>query len=288
MGFETHGGGISGVPALCRELADRVASPFFGVLYDPCNLMQAGTDYRLALWIMRDHIVHVHLKDGAVTSAGFARTMMGEGQIDFAWIVQQLDALGLSPHRKTLVIVTSGSFERWMRPYVDVKAHLASIEAVIRYVMQQPDVQLIIKTHPRRDYPVVYAEMVSQLGEDNDHSEKVRIITEADLFDILAVADVIIVPSTHTTASLEALVAEQPIVYLATARIYDKGFSWVRYGGCLVVNALEDIPPSLDRVLGDTALRERLIAEGRKLLKRYYQAEGTESVSRIQELLVNN
>ncbi len=94
MGFETHGGGISGKPTLCRELAEKVGSPFFGVLYDPCNLMQDGTDYRLALWTMRDHIVHVHLKDGAVTSAGFARTMMGEGQIDFSWIVQQVDALG--------------------------------------------------------------------------------------------------------------------------------------------------------------------------------------------------
>ena len=32
---------------------------FFGILYEPGNLMhQSGTDYRKALEIMKDHIVH--------------------------------------------------------------------------------------------------------------------------------------------------------------------------------------------------------------------------------------
>ena len=93
MGFENHGGGISGQPQRCRELAENVGSPFFGVLYEPCNLIAAGTDYRAALDIMRDHIVHTHFKDGAVAEGKFERTMMGEGQINFVWIVEQLDAL---------------------------------------------------------------------------------------------------------------------------------------------------------------------------------------------------
>jgi len=95
MGFETHGGGISGDPARCRELAERVGSPYFGVLYDPCNVMAAGVDYRMALWEMREHIVHVHLKDGAVdVEQGFHRVMLGDGQIDCAWVIGQLDLLG--------------------------------------------------------------------------------------------------------------------------------------------------------------------------------------------------
>ena len=94
MGFETHGGGISGSPDQCVALCREVGSPYFGVLYDPCNLMHDGTDYRMALWTMRDHITHVHLKDGAVTGAGFGLTMFGEGQLDFCWIVEQLDAWG--------------------------------------------------------------------------------------------------------------------------------------------------------------------------------------------------
>ena len=56
MGFENHGGGISGQPKLCAELADKVGSPYFGALYEPCNLMHAGVDYRYALHVMREHI----------------------------------------------------------------------------------------------------------------------------------------------------------------------------------------------------------------------------------------
>ena len=94
LGFENHGGGISNQPALCKMLADKVGSRHFGVLYEPYNLMYGGTDYRFALETFRDHIVHVHLKDGKMTWQGFERTMMGEGEIDYRWVRAQLEALG--------------------------------------------------------------------------------------------------------------------------------------------------------------------------------------------------
>ena len=97
MGFETHGGGISGSIAAARRLCEAVGSPYLGVLYDPCNVMGAGVDYRLALWEFREHIVHVHVKDGAVSmERGFARTMLGEGQIDYRWVCEALDRIGYS------------------------------------------------------------------------------------------------------------------------------------------------------------------------------------------------
>lgn len=128
-------------------------------------------------------------------------------------------------------------------------------------------------------------EMVPRLGEGKNQIDKVKVITKAGLFDILAVADAVVVPNIHTTASLEALIAGQPIVYISTARIYDKGFSWTRYGGCLIVNTLQDIPLLFGKLLYDNNFREKLIAEGRKLLQKYYSAEGRESIHRICELL---
>jgi len=95
MGLENHGDGIAGQPELCRELAEKVGSPYFGVVYEPHNLMaEAGADYRSAFEIMKDHIVHVHFKDGAPTDKGYGLSLMGEGEIDFRWIMEQLDALG--------------------------------------------------------------------------------------------------------------------------------------------------------------------------------------------------
>jgi sugar phosphate isomerase/epimerase len=95
MGMENHSAGLSGQPELCVELVEKVGSPYFGVLYEPHNLMaEAVFDYRTALEIMKDHIVHCHFKDGAPTGDGYGLTPMGEGEIDFPWIVEQLDRVG--------------------------------------------------------------------------------------------------------------------------------------------------------------------------------------------------
>jgi sugar phosphate isomerase/epimerase len=93
MGFENHGGGISGQPKLCAELSNKVGSRYFGVLYEPCNLMHAGVDYRYALHVMHEHVTHVHLKDGMFTLQGFQHTTLGQGQVDFLWILSQLTAM---------------------------------------------------------------------------------------------------------------------------------------------------------------------------------------------------
>ena len=74
---------------------EKVGLPFFGVLYEPHDLIHhANIGYRVALEIMKKHIVHCHFKDGALTSSGeYGFTMMEEGEIDFPWIMEQLDAV---------------------------------------------------------------------------------------------------------------------------------------------------------------------------------------------------
>ena len=95
MAFENEGTGISGVPEQCVELAEKVGSPYFGVLYEPGNLMfDTGTDYRAALETMKNHIVHCHFKDCKPVGDGYEMQHFGQGAIDFPWIVEQLNAIG--------------------------------------------------------------------------------------------------------------------------------------------------------------------------------------------------
>ncbi len=95
LGFENHGGPISGNPEACAELSAKVGSEFFGVLYEPCNLMHAGTDYKEAFAIFHQHITHCHIKDGAPGKDGkFQGTMLGEGIIDVKWVIKNLDEAG--------------------------------------------------------------------------------------------------------------------------------------------------------------------------------------------------
>ncbi len=95
LGMENHSGNIAGTPELCVELAEKVGSKHFGVLYEPGNLLaDTGTDYKQALLTMRDHIVHCHFKDCKPSANGYEMVMMGDGVIDFPWIMERLDASG--------------------------------------------------------------------------------------------------------------------------------------------------------------------------------------------------
>ena len=94
MGMENHKGSIAGNLDLAVELCEKVGSPFFGVLYEPCNLMHGGVDYKEAFKRFAPHITHIHVKDGAVRDGKFARTMLGEGQIDVGWVVQSMNSIG--------------------------------------------------------------------------------------------------------------------------------------------------------------------------------------------------
>ena len=95
MGIENHGGEISGNPDACREISEKVGSPYFGILYEPCNLMAAGAEYKSAFEAFKDHIVHVHIKDGKYNDEGkWERCMLGDGVIDYHWVWDSVEGLG--------------------------------------------------------------------------------------------------------------------------------------------------------------------------------------------------
>ena len=95
MGFENGFADLAGTPKLCVELVEKVGSPYFGVLYEPGNLLHdTGTDYRAALKTMKDHVVHCHFKDCKPVGDGYEFQHFGDGVIDFPWIIEQFDAQG--------------------------------------------------------------------------------------------------------------------------------------------------------------------------------------------------
>lgn len=94
LGMENHKGSIAGNPEHALRLCEAVGSPWFGVLYEPCNLWHAGVDYRAAFDVFSEWIVHVHIKDGRRTDDGFERTHLGEGDVDPAWVVEALESIG--------------------------------------------------------------------------------------------------------------------------------------------------------------------------------------------------
>jgi len=94
LGMENHKGSIAGLPEVCMDLVRQVNSPFFGVLYEPANLMHCGVDYREAYEVFRGAVVHVHVKDSRMRDGEYERTMLGAGDVDVAWLVDCLTADG--------------------------------------------------------------------------------------------------------------------------------------------------------------------------------------------------
>ena len=94
LGMENHAGSIAGDLQLALRLCENVNSPYFGVLYEPCNLLFGGVDYREALEVFGDWIVHCHIKDGIVHDGKSQKMHLGEGDVDFVWVVEQLDGAG--------------------------------------------------------------------------------------------------------------------------------------------------------------------------------------------------
>ncbi|HET7769075.1 MAG TPA: sugar phosphate isomerase/epimerase family protein [Chloroflexota bacterium] len=94
LGIETHGGLSSDAPAMV-ELCQQVGSPRFGVLFDPCNCAANHVDYKAAWSIFKDHVTHVHLKDGKRLPDGtWQRVHLGEGEVDARWLLNELEKHG--------------------------------------------------------------------------------------------------------------------------------------------------------------------------------------------------
>src|SRR5688500_2899205 len=94
LGIETHGGLSSDAPAMV-ELCEQVGSKRFGVLFDPCNCAANGVDYKEAWSIFKQHVTHVHLKDGRRDVDGkWQRVHLGEGEIDARWLLDELEKFG--------------------------------------------------------------------------------------------------------------------------------------------------------------------------------------------------
>ncbi len=94
LGMENHGGSIAGNPAHAKQLCAAVDSAYFGVLYEPCNLLHGQVDYKQAFEVLADYIVHIHIKDGRWRDGEFRRTHLGEGDVDIEWVVAAMESIG--------------------------------------------------------------------------------------------------------------------------------------------------------------------------------------------------
>ena len=114
--------GILGQPRKLVEMCNKVGSDHIGVLYEPLNLVvESGVDYKEAFEIMRDVIKMVHLKDAYYDPIRrtYIPTLFGEGEMDYRWVVDRLNAIGYKGNIGLEYEVEGYRAEKGAKQYLD-------------------------------------------------------------------------------------------------------------------------------------------------------------------------
>ena len=92
LGLELHVHSPFETMDAAKYVYDRI--PGATIVYDPTHYISMGYDLKDSEFVM-DKAVHVHIRDAA---PGHIQTRMGEGIVDFDWIVEKLTSRGYKGH----------------------------------------------------------------------------------------------------------------------------------------------------------------------------------------------
>jgi sugar phosphate isomerase/epimerase len=133
MSFENGFTDLAGTPECCVELVEKVGSPYFGIMYEPGNLLHdTGADYLEALKIMKDHIIHCHFKDCKPVGDGYEFQHYGKGVIDFPCIMDSLYEYGYKGQIALEYELPTPKAEIDLRKYYEDFAALFTRDRILR------------------------------------------------------------------------------------------------------------------------------------------------------------
>lgn len=97
LGNENHRLSFSAYSDKLAELCRMIGSENWGVIYEPGNLFGNMKDYKKGFEDQKEHVVHVHLKDGYpfmfpkdTTETRLYCTVYGLGKLDIPWVIKKL------------------------------------------------------------------------------------------------------------------------------------------------------------------------------------------------------
>jgi sugar phosphate isomerase/epimerase len=119
--FENHDG-ASLVPAVCRDVLQRVDKPNIRMNFDPINFARAGADPVDALQAVRPFVGHVHLK--GLAQGEYCE--FGEGDVD---LFPVLTSLAGSGYRGAFTVEYEGRGDATVRLYHSVQRARMALDA---------------------------------------------------------------------------------------------------------------------------------------------------------------
>lgn len=178
----------------------------------------------------------------------------------------------VSRGRKRIVLFTSqpvmhGHMMTWVHP----RAFKQSWMQLLDLFRQHPDWEVIIKPHPYSDHFGFY--------ESPAFQDVPNVCMRRDLStqDALEEADLAMIINIHTAVLPEILVNRVPVIYLKDAVAYPP-CEQMEDGGAVVLDRVEDLEATTERLLEDEAFREETLEKARDFLSKVVVATGTEAL----------
>jgi len=173
--------------------------------------------------------------------------------------------LGLVPDRKIVLVAT----QPWSMPI-----RKAFIRSVLTALKRFPEVQAIIKPHPR-EKEGLYKKVV-----EKENAEVVILPSKSDTFEALHACDLLV--ASFSTVITEALILGKPAVTVSIASEEPTPFY---KGVTLRVNKDENLTPAIRNALYDEKTREKLKKERKKFVSKYAHKQDGKATKRVINLI---
>ena len=173
--------------------------------------------------------------------------------------------LGLDPDRQIVLVAT----QPWSMP---IKT--AFIRSVLTALKRFPEVQTIIKPHPRE------REGLYKKAVEKENAEVVILPSKSDTFEALHACDLLV--ASFSTVITEALILGKPAVTVSLSSEEPAPFY---KGVTLRVNKNEDLTPAIRSALYDEKTRERLKKERKNFVSKYAHEQDGKATNRVIRLI---
>jgi len=172
-----------------------------------------------------------------------------------------------------LTCMVTGSY------FLDISGerHVATWRSLLGYCRRRTDMQFIIKIHPRFDHSALYS--------DSSTAQPANLRIEVgSLSDALSRADIVVLVNAETTAVVDAIGDNLPVIFLNTA-IRNRVDDWIHESGVLVVENVTAMEHQIDRILTDNAARSELVTTIQANMGNYLAATGQDAALRFQNFV---
>jgi len=172
-----------------------------------------------------------------------------------------LQRYGISSNNPIILIITTAINAGFSAPIANARKHREALKELLTLIKSRTDLQFIIKAHPGNDYYELYRRM------HNLNLPNLTFLENATLDEAIEVSDVCMMVNYFTTAALEAMLHQLPVIYLKNA-IYPLKDWEDNIPGFILnrVYSIQELENHIDRLITDHVFREQTLTEADNII----------------------